>query len=547
MMNRHVMTFIISLMALTLSLFSPIASATTVWATVSKNKVVKNEVFQLRVVVDEKVSSDDIDFSTLDQDFYVSRPSFGSSINIVNGKRSTRSEWNLTLTAQTLGVARIPAFTVNGASSKPIAIQVTMDKNEPNISDLVELRSTIDKTSLYPNESASLRTRLIIKADPRRLQNPQVVPPKVEGMSIAQIGEPNQYQSVLGGVEVTVLEQTYRITAEKAGRYTLTGSAFKGSMILGNDRTGTTKLVSVDTPAKSFVFDVEAKPEGYTGVWLPTSQLSLEQSWTAAGGETIDPSLPSQANVGDSITRHVVLDIAGLTSDRFPNIKIDYPKSIRVYDEKPQFTELDNGVTRMTLKQVLIPQKTGEMALPEIRLNWWDSQNRQQRTAQVAGLSLEVAPGDSVNTPVPVSPAALPAEVETITVQDSGLWPYLTALFAILWLVTCVLLLRSRSSAAPADDAPVIELNSASAALQQALKNKDYFKAQHYAGLWLQEATQCCPQRRAEIEAELEKMQKSGFSQTETGWNPSTLLKLMSEVDKMPRSDRQQAGTLATL
>lgn len=544
-MNRQIMK-LISLVVLALSFVSPAAMAANVWATVSKNKVVKNEVFQLRVVVDEKVSSDDIDFSGLEKDFYVGRPSFGSSINIVNGDRSTRSEWNLTLAAQTLGVANIPAFTVNGASSKPIAIQVTMDTDEPKVSDLVELRSSLDKTTLYPNESASLSTRLIIKADPRRLQSPNVIPPQVDGLTLAQIGEPKQYQSVLGGVEVTVLDQAYRVTANQPGEYTLQGAAFKGSVVYGNDRTGTTKLISVDTPAKTFAIKVEDKPAGYSGVWLPTSELKLTQTWVAANGEPIPSSTTHQAKVGDSITREVTLDIEGLSSDRFPNLKINYPQGIRVYEEKPQFTQLENGFTRMTLKQVLIPQQTGDVQLSEINLNWWDSQNKQQRTAHLDGIALIVSPGESLNIPVPASQISAPAEVKTVTVKDPGFWPYLTALFALLWVITTALLFRKRNTSVQNQQKPIAPLDT-SGRLISALEEQDHFKAQHCATEWLQEAQISDKALLTDIQNELDEMQKSRFSQQETGWNASKLLKLIKKVDKMPRAKGKPEETLAKL
>ncbi|QXX09453.1 BatD family protein [Vibrio neptunius] len=538
---------LISLLALALSFLSQPAMAANVWASVSKNKVVKNEVFQLRVVVDEKVSSDDIDFSGLDQDFYVGRPSFSSSINIVNGNRSTRSEWNLTLAAQTLGVAKIPAFTVNGASSKPIAIQVTMDRDEPKVSDLVELRSSLDKTTLYPNESASLQTRLIIKADPRRLQNPNVVPPRVDGLTLTQIGEPNQYQSVLGGVEVTVLDQNYLITADQPGEYTLTSAAFKGSVVYGNDRTGTTKLISVDTPVKTFDIKVEDKPAGYTGVWLPTSELNLAQTWTSADGENIASSSTPQAKVGDSITRELTLDIKGLSSDRFPNLKITYPQGIRVYEEKPQFAQLDNGFTRMTLKQVLIPQQTGKVDLPEVNLNWWDSQNKQQKTARLGGLSLDVSPGESLNIPVPASPYTAPADVKTVTVSDPGIWPYLTGLFALLWAISTVLWLTKRPQTIESDNRQINVPLKSSDALIAALKAGDHFKAQHCASKWLAEAQINDPSLVNEIQNELDEMQKCHFSQQETGWNAAKLLKLINKVDKMPRAAEKPKERLAKL
>lgn len=87
------LTLLVSLLAL------PAHSADLV-ASVSKNKVVKNEVFQLRVVSHDKVSADALDFSQLEPDFFVGQPSFASSTNIINGNYSQRSEWTVALAAQ---------------------------------------------------------------------------------------------------------------------------------------------------------------------------------------------------------------------------------------------------------------------------------------------------------------------------------------------------------------------------------------------------------------------------------------------------------------
>ncbi|MBU2899156.1 BatD family protein [Vibrio hepatarius] len=537
---------LMGLLALAVAFFSPISMAAAIWATVSKNKVVKNEVFQLRVVVDEKMSSDDIDFSSLEQDFYVSRPSFGSSINIVNGRRSVRSEWNITLAAQKLGLANIPAFTINGQSSKPIAIQVTQDLDEPKVSELVELRTTLDKTQLYPNESASLQIRLIIKADPRRLQNPKVLPPEVNGLTLSQIGEPNQYQSVLDGVEVTVLDQNYRVTADNPGSYTLRSAAFKGTIIYGNDRIGTTKLISVDTPAETFDIQVESKPEGYTGAWLPTSMLSLKQTWTAANGAKIAPSTEHQANVGDSITREISLDVEGLTQERVPKLNINYPENIRVYSEKPQFSQLDNGITRMTVKQVLIPKEAGNVQLTSVDLSWWDSQNKKPNTAHLDGLTLTVEPGENLNTSIPIPQYSSPTETKTVTVTNSGFWPYLTALFAMLWIITSGLLFRNKALKIEPEDNQKLD-SDLSTLLVTALKSGDHFKAQHCASQWLKQIIIDDQNLLKDIKYELEQMQKSYFSSQETGWNAVNLLKLIKKVDKMPRSNNKPEEELAKL
>ncbi len=51
-----------------------------------------------------------------------------------------------------------------------------------------------------------------------------------------------------------------------------------------------------------------------------------------------------------------------------------------MYDEKPQFATLDNGDVAMTLKQVLIPRQSGEIALPKVTMQWWDTITKAQKT-----------------------------------------------------------------------------------------------------------------------------------------------------------------------
>ena len=87
-------SLIISLSIFTLGLlFGPLAEAAT--ASVSTNRLSKEEVFQLKIVAEENLDSDDIDFSVLQHDFYTGTPHFGFYTNITNGKKTVRSEWTL--------------------------------------------------------------------------------------------------------------------------------------------------------------------------------------------------------------------------------------------------------------------------------------------------------------------------------------------------------------------------------------------------------------------------------------------------------------------
>ncbi|RJX75776.1 protein BatD [Vibrio sinensis] len=531
-----------SVLTLTLALISPAVMATTILASVSKNKVAKNEVFQLRIVADEKASSDDIDFSVLQKDFYLGRPSFGSSINIINGDRSVRSEWNISLAAQSLGQVTIPAFKLNGASSQPISIQVTADKNQPKSDDLVQVYNELSRTNLYPNESAYLKTRLIIKADPRRLQDPKVIPPHVEGISIAQQGEPKQYQSVLDGMEVTVLDQTYLITADAPGNYTLTGSAFKGSVVYADNQTGVTSLIPVNTTPEKFTITVNKKPEDYQGAWLPTDKLTLTQEWRDSSGHIVETK-SLKTKVGDSLTRELSLEINGLNAERYPNITINYPDSVRVYAEKPQFTQLENGNTLMKVKQVLIPQKEGTFELNSVKLNWWNSKLKKQQSSQLTGLTIEVGPGDVINAPSNIAP---PAPTETVVVKDAGYWPYLTGGFALLWVLTLIYAVRKPNVNQASTPTSNTKLSSHAQQLHQAITHGDIIQTQYCAAQWLRNR-QISEEMRTEIESELNKMQENHYSIKESEWSSTKLLKLIKKADRISRSKMSDTPTLPKL
>ncbi len=513
-----------------ISLFSFSAQAASFYASVSKNKVVKNEVFQLRIVSDQKASSDDLDLSVLNKDFFLGRPSFGSSINIINGSRSNKSEWTVSLAANRIGYITIPSFELNGEKTQPITIEVSQDEQAPEISDLVEVQTQLSKSDLYPNESALLKARLIIKADPRRLQDPKVSPPAIEGLELKAASEANQYQTVIDGVEVTIVDQDFRITAKDAGTYQLSEPVFKGTIVYGSRYNGGTRLVPIETTPKIYPITVEPKPANFQGSWLPASKLTLTQQWLDSKGNAISGS-QYKTNVGDSITRTIQLKVTGLTQEQLPNIKVDYPISVSMYDEKPQFETLDNGDVIMTVKQVLIPRQSGDIVLAPIVVNWWNTDSKQQQSSSVNGLTLEVQKIDTPLVPA-TAPIQAPAMVETVTVKDAGLWPYLTGLFALLWLVTIIIAWRFKS-ATPVNktEKQTVKTSNEYQALEQALSQKDGITISAALKAWLSTVIVEEEEQR-QIDKALNDISESLYSSEPKKIETNELKRLIKQVQK---------------
>lgn len=596
-MMRIPVAILFAILGLVISLYSPASHAAQVSASVSNNHVAQHEIFQLRITTDQNVSRDAVDFSVLASNFDVSSPRFGTAMNWINGKRTVRSEWTVSLSARTAGQVIIPAFEIQGARSQPITLQVSVDQQAFSLDDIVDTQVTLGTDTLYPNEHTLLNTRVSIKTDQVQLQDLRLQPPSIQGLELKPIGEPKQSQQIQNGVNVAVVEQDYELTAQDAGHFSLQGPVFKGVASYDDPMTFRRKQVNVTTTPKTFAITVLPKPTNYTGVWLPASALTLTQQWQDNDGHEIETNTPYATQIGEPITRTITLDITGVNAEYFPNIAPTYPTSVRAYSEKPHYQTLKNGITRMTLKQVLIPQRSGEIALDGAQVDWWDSQHRQPQSSKLTGLTLHVAASDAgssaqnratgsavdqniavqntadqnrvapQNDTTTVPPATTDEPTAASNPSDASLsasdnhsntepqyWRILTAIFALLWLITAIIALRYYRLAREArqhSQETVIESAEFSSELRlaqvkHALTQQDLISAQHLIQQWLQHAPLRADERHA-IEQELAQMNAAHYSAAPSDWQPTSLLNLLTQLAKQQRKRPTSTEPLAKL
>lgn len=474
---------------MTALLLAPWQLYAQVYAEVSKNSVVEDELFQLHIVSDQKAQASDLDLSALDKDFYVGQPSFSNSINIINGLRSNKSEWTVNLAPQKTGVLTIPSFTVAGESTRSIALQVIADKDKPSSNEIFQVETDLKSRTLYPDQSTLMHVKLYIKIDTRRLRDPKITPPSAAGLELEAASDPDQHNEVINGRPVTVLEQSFRITATKPGDFSVTEPQINATAYFSN-RYGQTLVRAVSSEAKSYPITVKEKPSGIKGQWLPADSLTLSQTWQNELGEPIEGN--EKVKVGDSISRTITITATGIAQSRLPIPNPTYPANVRVYSEKPQYHTLDGQVS-LSVKQVIIPNKAGEITLPPYTLDWWDSQQNRQRRALIPSLDLDVAPNKSSTQALtvanaPLTPATpVSAEPKVIVKSESTIWPWLTALFATLWLITtAILLLKIRKDREPPEEqTPLAGSLKDEDKLKQAIASQDGFTVNQIITQWL--------------------------------------------------------------
>jgi len=103
-------------------------------------------------------------------------------------------------------------------------------------------------------------------------------------------------------------------------------------------------------------------------------------------------------------------------------------------------------------RYAVVPEVAGELVLPEIRLDWWDTVANHQRTAVLPEHRVNVLPSElsqsvGIQPPaasvMPDSLTGVPA-VNTNTQDNAILWKVTTAVFALLWLLTLFFYFRRR-------------------------------------------------------------------------------------------------------
>ncbi|WP_370577290.1 BatD family protein [Photobacterium sp. BZF1] len=410
-------------------------------ATVSKNIVGVNEVFQLTISVDDNVNTNALDLSVLDDDFNYGSPSVSSGTSFVNGVVTRQTEWKIAVAAKEVGEFTIPSFRIGASMTDPITMTVMKSANKSTTSASkpeIRIDAESNKDQLYVGESIRYTVRIRIG---EQMSQAALQAPSGDGLNVKQLGEDRQVETVLNGRRYLIITRDYQITANKSGDILLRGAKFTGNLIKGNRGFGSTLQIPFEQQADDMTLSVLAKPSDYKGLWLPTEALELEQQW--------QPDV-NEIKVGEPISRTITLRIKNAEQSTLPNLNLQYPNSVRVYDENPVYGS-DDDFTFMTIKQVIIPRQSGEITLPELSINWWNTETSQQETSKIDGLTLSVLPGD------PTSQAFLPPQalqsdnvepevtnVQTEIVKDSGWWPWLSLCLAILWLVTLVLWLLEK-------------------------------------------------------------------------------------------------------
>ncbi|MDG1818450.1 MAG: BatD family protein [Porticoccaceae bacterium] len=384
--------------ALFLLLFALTAS-TQSWAkltaTADRTVLDSNETLQLLVRFDGQALTSQPDFDVLERDFRILSNNRQQQYSISNGRTESFTDWKLTLAPKRIGRLLVPSIKYKNDISDAIEISVRKASPSNVTGQPVYTETLIDKPAVYVQEQLLLTHRLYTSI---QLTDFSMEELKVPGAIIQKVAQ-NQFRKRVGNKDYIVVEIKYALFPQTSGKLDIPPVAISAYQVDNNQRSffrSRGNQVIRNTDAKTI--DVMAKPAHIDAdQWMPSSQLTISQKWS---------NNLEQLQVGEPVTRTITISARGLTGAQILPLTLDASSDFKVYPDQAQINESveASGVTGVRQESLaLVPNRSGEIILPEISLRWWDTVNQRMQTATLDAMRLEVgaAPSNAATESVP--------------------------------------------------------------------------------------------------------------------------------------------------
>ena len=424
----------------------------TAW--VNKNPVVVGDMFQLHVEAKNVDDAEEPDLSEI-TGFQILNRSVQNQTSIVGTSITRTLSWTYIMIAPSSGDYLIPALKVGNEQSTPIALKVTAYSQNQR-QKYVSLDMEVFPKKVYPQQQILVRLR--ISRTGVQLENETITPFELKGALVEELSQ-KSHQTVKNGKKHKITEILYAVIPEKSGTLVIPQVRYQGEIIqrgssqnnFGNifQKRGQ-RIFSTSTTQS---VEVKALPTGFKNWWLPTDKLVIEEKWQP------DPPV---FRVGEPVTRTVAIFVNGVSGNQIPELKFDYPVTLKGYADQPliETEKSEKGLKGMRLeKWALIPSQPGKIELPGVSVSWWDIKSDSLQTAVISPKIFDILPVlenlqeiPEDETPEIQLNQAATAEVlqEKETAIESFFWKILAFGFAFIWCATMLMWFINKNNKAAA-------------------------------------------------------------------------------------------------
>lgn len=418
-------------------------------ATLERNPVHAGESVRLVLELERAPGGLKPDLSPLERDFEVLHVSANTQIEFVQGVQSTITRWVVELVPRREGMLTLPALSVGRFRSPQTTLEVLPARQSAPGGDRdIFLEAEITPNPAYVQAQMRYVVRLLRAVD---VVDGTLTEPNAKNCVLRRLGRDVSYTTTRDGRSYRVLERRYALFPQVSGELVVSPVQFEGEVVdPGQAGTGLSRLfargkrVRLKTPVVRAT--ALAPPQAFHGApWLPAKSLELSEEWSKN---------PDALHAGEPVTRTIRIEALGLSADQLPEITVASSEGFKAYGDQPiTRTSVDTDWVHGGREQriALVPGRPGHYTLPEIRIDWWDTERNTARQAIIAERRIEVAaaPGDApaqAAAQPAVQPTALGQPPAAVAWQGVAFWQALAGALVLVWAVTFVAWRRAREA-----------------------------------------------------------------------------------------------------
>jgi hypothetical protein len=404
------------------------APAATLQASVDRTRVNTGETVELTLESDDATLFGKPDMSALEADFEVRDTRQLNSLTTLEGNVHATTRWLITLMPKHSGSIDIPALKLGELVSQPIALQVVeVESSSPSQEQKlapVFMEASLDQDSVYVQAQAVLTVRIYHSVS--LFDDSNLTPLQVPDTRIEKLGDTRTYEKQINGIRHGVIEMRYALYPQHSGDMTIPAQEFSATMVqdIPQTQAAATSQPAVATspqPGKlmrvmsdPLPLKVKPQPEHYPAntPWLPARSITLSENWSPD---------PAHTQIGDSLTRTLVIKAEGLSSAQLPPLPATDVSALRRYPDQPQ---LSNQASERGLvgsreeREALVPNRPGAIDIPAVDVVWWNTLEDHLEHSSLPAHTLQVSTNPALAVDMPVS------DNSGVTVIGPPVWPW---------------------------------------------------------------------------------------------------------------------------
>lgn len=387
-----------------------IAQAKELNLSVDKNVVVEGDTIVLTVEYDGN-SNNEPDLSGLNSDFNILSKSTSQSFNFINGVASQSKKWAFILQPLRVGKITIPPVKLDNLYSNSEDIEVQQmtnvayvpDSHENSNSPYFQIEQEFDVKNPYVQQQVTFFVHIY---DSLGLQNgvPTISNESMKDWIVVPLtNKPIVRQEIINHKRMNVETYAFAAFPQKSGNLIIPQVSFEGFYVknepfsfpnFDNDinffgvdfHSVFGQQVPVRMKTKEQTISVRPVPaNSLSASWMPLNNLELTSQWNKK----------SKFKTGEALTRTITLKATGMTESMLPQLSFPDIKDFKQYPEKPVVSEeVINGkiVTTATFNNVYIPEKSGKLTIPTLKIQWFNVDTQKIQIANLAEEIIDIEP-----------------------------------------------------------------------------------------------------------------------------------------------------------